>query len=655
MKMAIIFQHNFPTWKTMMMGAFACLSLSGCRDQNFDFEQAKNQNFEYEYRNNFEKLFGKIDPNQSWDFSKGYGTRANTRASFTHTTPTENAWYEVENGTLTWMIENLQEGENNRSMGNPFVLTAVSEEPFYIIPIYQGQAGCNWDFYLTVNGESEQVWTKSQGIKQQGWAPGSLENTTNLTQENIVSAVGHDGPEIIESTALATFKTAARSSNAWDQWVEIKTDIDLTNDKFYKVTFDLERTAGSGDAYIEIERLRSGGAGKVMSTFSGSETMELDILDFTGKLEVRLNVGSNNADDQFKISEITVEEYGLVADGNYVEFKNNDNLDQSSNANTLNASQVSGEKIEINGLTRGDILSFYLQITGDGKWNDGGTLRCYCPEGETKSSLNQMMVALECPEPTNLPEGYKAMIIGCEDNDLQSDIDSPINQGYTQTASDWDMNDVVFLLIGKELPIVGRYESKRYMVEDLGSTYDIDFNDIVFDIERIIPQEANSEGQFEDNNEEETQFVTVRAMGGKLNFELFVNNKSVFIKQDVIPYGQMYNTLGQIQYTDYIATFPCSGWDPEANNVSFKVLKGNKTSFDAIESGDVSEEDDDVVVKFPERGATPYIIAFPTTKNWRDERHKICRHWVYDEIKEAEVCTHGCETDAADSDEEEGD
>lgn len=148
------------------MGAFACLSLAGCRDQDFDWEAAKLVNPEYAYKVNFEKEFGVIDPNQSWDFTQG-GTRANNTTNpadlnvsgvpaapdglysqWNDSDP--NDWYYVDMTTVANVGQKLPEGQvqrdqhkndDNRTKGEAFTC-AMPDNKFTITPIYQGGNSC---------------------------------------------------------------------------------------------------------------------------------------------------------------------------------------------------------------------------------------------------------------------------------------------------------------------------------------------------------------------------------------------------------------------------------------------------------------------------------------------------------------------------------
>lgn len=516
----------------------AAITVTSCRN-DFDFDGHYMEKLEYAYAKSFQKIYGEIDPDQSWDFST-FGTKG-TRAEGDIEPVVDSEWYYVENVTLEYMLNELKEGDNNRAKGNPFVMSAPNNG-FAIYPIYQGGAAFKWDLHMVVEQNGEEiadinVWQKHRDIESQ------------LSEEQIeqdLHPVNRDG-----NPCTPFLEKYGYSRNTTD-WYDTHH------------SFSLE-PGGWWQNY----------------------------------------------------------EFGW---------------------NTMAAAAIRTKGIHFPTLPIGANIYFYLDVKQevDGNWVDG----------KKESSLAHMMVALNCETPTNLPN-HEIVIIGCEDN---SGIDS-----------DWDMNDLVFMVVGDPIvpkPIVIRDDqydelivSKRYMVEDLGSTDDIDFNDVVIDLEyyKVHKIELVNGVKVSDEIIAEKQNAKVRAMGGTLDFDVFIGSTRVFTKSEMSYNGTpivvktMYNTLpgpGNIDYTNTVyaeQTNTGKGWlwIPEENNISFRVYHGDR-------SVDVSNTHTDNVyngyqeITFPENGQIPYIIAFDTDKDWRDERHEICRHWVNDAVKGSDKCSE-CE------------
>lgn len=139
--------------------------------------------------------------------------------------------------------------------------------------------------------------------------------------------------------------------------------------------------------------------------------------------------------------------------------------------------------------------------------------------------------------------------------------------------------------------------AKRYMVEDLGGSgeSDIDFNDIVFDVE-----------QFSDGS----QKCIVRALGGTLPIKIKVGNSDWWSKPE--PVNKMINTQGTIDEDMVIAEFAVTGWSESSNNVQVQVEDKNGFGF---------------VTTFPSNGSIPAMIAFSAAKIWNAERKSVDAEW----------------------------
>ena len=146
--------------------------------------------------------------------------------------------------------------------------------------------------------------------------------------------------------------------------------------------------------------------------------------------------------------------------------------------------------------------------------------------------------------------------------------------------------------ITKELVI-----AKRYMVEDLGGSSDIDFNDIVFDMHQYSTGE---------------QECVVRALGGTLPITIIINNDPKYSWSKPEPVSEMINTSGTITGEEVIATFPVEGWVESKNNVQVKVKDSNDFEF---------------INSFPEEGTIPCMVAFSISKIWNQEKVRVNEEW----------------------------
>lgn len=178
--------------------------------------------------------------------------------------------------------------------------------------------------------------------------------------------------------------------------------------------------------------------------------------------------------------------------------------------------------------------------------------------------------------------------------------------------TDRDYEDVMFMIVGDPtLPQEITKEEgmsfkqtfqKRYMIEDLGSMDDFDFNDIVVDMQstrEIKFTYDSATGAIKDKTYTPwtDQTATIRHLGGTLGFRLQIGDTDL---------GWMPGRLGADPNTEY----DVEGWDPVANNISIQV----KLKADGEES---------TSILFPKAGSAPIIIATPVEQEWMPERQSI--------------------------------
>ena len=230
------------------------------------------------------------------------------------------------------------------------------------------------------------------------------------------------------------------------------------------------------------------------------------------------------------------------------------------------------------------------------------------------------MLALEgAIRPAGVPIDNEVTIIGCED------------------ATDKDYEDLVFLIYGKPTPPITPVdeieitETKRYMMEDLGTTDDFDFNDIVVDVQNVYTQkiylQPTANGGWEESGRENPKYkgqrAIVRAAGGIYNFTLKIGNTTWTKSQD-LPSGSMLNTgaggsdISWSGIQSELAKFDVTGWIPKDNNVSVTVA---------------DKDNNGILIKFPEAGEAPMMIAVDGDINWMTERSEVPNNWFKDWFK----------------------
>lgn len=170
--------------------------------------------------------------------------------------------------------------------------------------------------------------------------------------------------------------------------------------------------------------------------------------------------------------------------------------------------------------------------------------------------------------------------------------------GFKCDKIDPDYTNLVLWV--KEIPTVPvPVISKRYMVEDLGGSYDFDFNDVVFDVIKY------SDG---------SQKCYVRALGGTLDVTIKVANNSWTKSQDYT-ITEMLNT-NPIDPNLCLKEFDATGWDGDNSKVSV-IVEGN----DKAAGGETTYY---WAVPFPAQGEAPLIVAtMYGSKTWMRERQSV--------------------------------
>ena len=163
-----------------------------------------------------------------------------------------------------------------------------------------------------------------------------------------------------------------------------------------------------------------------------------------------------------------------------------------------------------------------------------------------------------------------------------------------------DYTDLVFMVydIDPIKPI-----EKRYLIEDLGSKDDFDFNDIVVDVKQDL---------------QGNQKAIIRAMGGILDFTIKIGNTEWTKSVDGVAAGcktsTMYNTQGNVEWDKALVEFPVTGWNPNTNNISVSVKS-------------IVNDNVIITIPFPKVGEVPMIIAVETKGAWQKERVSLPDDW----------------------------
>lgn len=603
------------------------LFLSSCQDEEFGYTPEQ-----IAYRTNFEKKFGKIKDIPTFDLSSYNLNRlgleggptfiGKTRAaSPTTARPIVGRWFNVPSGIADWLDTELKEERDNRENGTKdFVLRMPDDHDIMIIPIYQGKAGLNWNLCIKDEntGFAETLWEKSDGIQI------SSEGSVNYTN-NTVGA-----------SKTITFNGSSLQNNGKNYYYSLKSAL---NEMGYNPSQHWFKLTASGfNTSTDNGSITSNGAeGDNIGTVSfnnGSATFEV-------KNESVLNGGNISVTTWWpKASEIshtgdislTLQLYQKNSSSSW-----NDLNDKTVNGNTIGKT-IRSQALLVDHTKFSGYFSLYLDILNldvNYRTDPVRTYRQDFASREIQSSTQGMMLALT--DLTKDPEFVKSvldelrssfwsetaniMFLGCEDSDLP--------KGDGVPGSDWDMNDVVFLIVGMSADNVRpKYEElirKRYMIEDLGGTFDFDFNDIVIDVEQIRDLRDNSV----------TQKATLKHLCGTIPWKVKIGNTEFSQlpgrNGDCGEGGDGYDpaTAEDNAYASIINA-NISGWDPDLNNIvmtTWPSAAGTDGWTDHNQTEKFLAEADGIEYTFPKEKEYPYIIACDPTVDWQKELITIDDDW----------------------------
>lgn len=602
---------------------------------------------------------------------------------------------------------------------NPYYDENNSNEnrDFLIIPIYQGSSGMTWDLHLVDDNNDYTIWKKSKDIEykvdytqyEEFFYDGSETNSVwNADPEKAIPAtnikLGKAFPSNIEAEygwvmcfELPTYneKMPGSANGAFtgvfyayteDSSGKITHRAKLTDiGTNGQVTFDQKGRDASGaltrDNSVIFDDVfnAQGPKGSASDGYAAEDDSNIKIKladDFSNLLletnNNRTNCSFDPYDPQrikiFTHSEKNLTDCPWLKDNNYTPLQDFD-TDQNGNTvsvsffkgHTINRNNVHTKVMKIDTKKIGPEFSLYLQTT----YSDDNNAN-YAKEG-TKHRSNgtpSMMLALQdftkdsegspltpaevkaifssvgLAEPTT---DCEYMVIGCED--------------ANGSASDWDYNDVVFLVVGypKAPKIAKNVISKRYMIEDLGSTFDFDFNDIVVDVtqEDILDIAINKYSR--------KQIASIAHLCGTIPFEVFIGGQSMGKlmgqNNNNSEFGYDPKSVGAEEYKRlYVKTYngkdswsasssaPANSsnglpWEPDQNNITVAVWPQAASVESAMGSGSNSSQNsvnqldikDAQQIEFPSIGKFPYIIAVDQDINWMTELSSVPRSWFHTE------------------------
>lgn len=636
-----------------LIGMASIVSLSACQDEDFGYTAEQ-----IAYRTNFEKTFKDYRNVETWDFSTynlnkmglegGPSFNGQTRATGNSTTPITGRWFNVPEGVSDWLDENLKEGIDNRKKGTlDFVLRMPDDHDILIIPIYQGQAGLVWNLGIKdeATGSTEIIWEKSHGIQtsrgDMNYTNETVGSTTNYSPQSSDFIEKNEAGGNDNHKCLSLGSAIPSDFNPSSDWLKVTiTDMGITNggsSGVFCVTDSKNNNVQSDQTWVQVNNNKGS-----ISFDIKNEDMLRAIAQNNTDFRFAMYwsepdfISNNNSEIKVSIQRYKKEK----GEETWQDMKDNDGnyLTDYNSGHTINQ-KIRSQALRVDHTKFSGYFSLYLDLQNlDNTYNGSNTFREHYASREIQSSTQSMMVALTEIKDNDtfskavldeLKDSFYSntkniMFLGCEDSDI------PRSDGVP--GSDWDMNDVVFLIVGLSSENVRpSYEEmirKRYMIEDLGGTFDFDFNDIVIDLEQVTDLHTGVK----------TQKMSLKHLCGTIPWRVqigegsnkFVSTKLPGRNNDCETGGDGYDpTSDMTTYGSVInVTLPDNPWNPDENNIIFTSWPSAAGWDDTNNTqSDYLAEANGRTYTFTEGGEIPYIIACDPSIEWQKEGITIPNNW----------------------------
>lgn len=573
---------------------------------------------------------------------------------------------DYETGIADWLNANLTERSDHKNLGKPFQLINDSEQGFLIVPVYLGQSGMVWDLHLVDGSGDYMIWSKSEGVSYREdytlWeefhynnANGSKDDLSladafaKLAQNdvNVLSTVklklelpdvtDANGNQLDNSVKVAL----ALEVDGVNRWIQDFTDKQYTHNYGSKTTYEIDVTS------LYQKSIATSDNDKKVKVYNKG-WVDAIVQPNLSNLVLVIQDKNNTSLNTYNANHLRIHtQYGYIApESNRTKLHNYSNWNGTTEqyeagkstsyftGHTINKHHVESPTLWIDHNKIGPDFYFYLDVV----YSDANNAD-YAQEGAKQSSKRDMMRAITsvsgAVNQSNLNkfaddcnfdrkgQNCSYMFIGCEDANGKK--------------GDWDYNDVVLLVVGlPKIPTVAEdIIEKRYMIEDLGSTFDFDFNDIVVDVKQAKINNVTK------------QTATITHLCGTIPYQLFIGDTPF---TPVMEGQNGEDHLGVNPKGDAF-TFNITGWDPNSNNISVLVWPDRTyESFKNVDDKDYTQviekpadgnfsHDSDLTphynvdtkgarqINFPKNGEQPYIIAFDPEVTWREEHQSVPRSW----------------------------
>lgn len=580
-------------------------------------------------------------------------------------------YYSVESSTLNWLNAHLTEGNDHRKLGTSFKLVKPEEgKDFLIIPVYQGHSGMTWDLHLVAENTSGtlmdyKIWSHSDNIQYTKDYNEGIEFAYNTVEEHDKGGdiywweTGGVVKGISLKRALPNFFDSKISDSDAKLIIEVpaggKVVGEITNRYRYhdpdnNGEYTLDPECSDNPIAFTADNTSSSSSNKFEVSLAGIKSKNWYPKDEGGMWNLALQINSYvgcSFDTYTKDRVKLYTKYNYSTAVNLTDEECGSSTQNYTNRHTINRKAVKSKPMRIDCSKIKEEFFFYLDVVKGDEYVTGNDDQA--STGTRQRSDEGMMLALLDKNTSDkligsgstLATSVKSLlddvseissceyfVVGCEDANLKD--------------SDWDINDVVFLIVGLDkAPKIKELVKKRYMIEDLGSTFDFDFNDIVVDVtqEKLKNVGDGTYSTTYNNNKGSRQIASIKHLCGTIPFKIQIGNSTlggdnkVFqgCNEGAAEGGFGCNPLTHDPASVYSAgiNYEIEGWKPNENNIIVTTYPNQAGWTDQGQTGFIGEhpQAEGHTFTFPETGQYPYIIACDQTVDWMPELKTIPSSW----------------------------
>lgn len=579
------------------------LTLMSCKDQDFDWDAAKRTNPEYNYAQNFEKIFGTISPDQNWDLSYwGRHNQAMTRA----------------------IAEGEDDGDNTTTM-TPIYVTALPSD---------------------VHREWKEMYSDHYAVKFM------TSNSGNNDWGNLGGKFVLQAPYCGFSVSVMYYHINSGQTGVNFENIELHMCVQKDDNSYYDYTIWTDKTLTSNpDVYYSSNDGKTWSPMPKQTSGGGLKTSAIKSNSFVfGSLNDASNVvppgttiwfytlyvgGRNNGEANLSQGNIgnTTSSKGTMVAFNIA--------GTSDHPNPIYEERDENGNITKQGLLIGSELDRHASGGSNYNFNDLVFLIEGIPLVPQREEITDEGTVTERTEHT---KRYMVEDMGYSDPESQA-----VSNGYT----DIDFNDIVVdfssvrtvekTWISSTTSPVPSYtvisdntevEAKVYA---LGGIWDFILKvdgQPVFQKGGATQVAKDADGNYTNAGPSKVDFnndyPTFLGPSPALVASEIYNTGSTFGVQD----GQ-YPTSTEGFRDSYICQLTSEAindWNPNTNNISFEIIDNGVVGTDygqGIKDLLNSNKDSQNVyhLSFPAMGACPKIVAFDPTKQWKLEKNPVSTDW----------------------------